>query len=87
VTPEVYDDQANVAAIVASLAASLLVRGTLILEGTLANVAATALLGGGGAAVTAPTFSGTSLDDGQEQQVSKWGRALFDALRTAGYIA
>lgn len=87
VTPEVYDDQADVAAIVASLAASLLVDAELILEGTLANIAATPLAGGGGAAVTAPSFSGVALDDGQSQQVSAWGRALFDALRTAGYIA
>lgn len=85
VTPEVYDNQANVAAIVASLAASLLVDGALILEGTLANIAATPLAGG--MTVTAPVISGVALDDGQSQQVSKWGRALFDALRTAGYIA
>lgn len=40
-----------------------------------------------GVPVPAPAFSGTKLDDGQSQQVSTWGRALFDALRTAGYIA
>lgn len=82
---EVYDDQANVAAIVASLAASALVDAALILEGTLANVSATPLAGG--IDVSAPSISGVALDDGQTQQVSAWGRALFDALRTAGYIA
>jgi hypothetical protein len=90
ITPEVYDNLASVAAAVTAIhGVSLLVDAALVLEGTLANIAATHLAGGGGTAVTPPTFSAgaTYSPDDQTITINAWVSALFSALRTAGYIA
>ena len=85
ITPEVYDNLADVdAAITAISGVSLLADAVKIADGTLADIAATPLIGG--ISWTAPTFS-LGESDGQSIFISKWAKALFDALRTAGYIA
>jgi hypothetical protein len=85
VTPEVYDDLADVdAAITAIEGVSLLVSAAKLANGTLANIAATPLAGG--VSITAPTFA-LGENDNQSIFIAKWAKAIFDALRTAGYIA
>lgn len=86
VTPEVYDDQADVATIAASISGGALANGTAVASGTLANISATHLAGGGGATVTAPTFA-AGANDGQTAAITAWGKALFAALQSAGYMS
>ena len=84
-TTETYDNLADVDAAITALAGSALVNATKYTNGTLAVISATHLAGGKGAAYTAPTFV-LGENDGQSIFIAKWARALFDGLRTAGYI-
>lgn len=82
---EVFDDKANVAAIVAAInnatTGSKVVTATLILEGTLANKAATNLAGG-----VDGSDAKVALNDGAIDAAQAYTDAFFAAVRAYGYI-
>lgn len=89
---EIFDDVAATGtAFAAAIQGVSLIVSCVVASGGAARVpvslVSTPLAGGLGAVVTAPTFSGVALDDGSLQRVNAWGAAIFDSLRTNGYIS